>query len=154
MITEIRGPQSPDDANGPWIELFNATPSAIDLEGIKIRFRKKDGSSEVDVIVRRSVVADPGSYVVLGLFDDTALPDFADYGFAGDFHATWLSAAAVDVGSCDTLVDRATYDSLPKTGTFSLGLMPPDGNLNDDLSKWCTDPASAGTPRAANIACP
>ena len=23
VVTEVRGPQSPDDADGPWVELFN-----------------------------------------------------------------------------------------------------------------------------------
>jgi hypothetical protein len=153
VVTEVRGPQSPEDQNGPWIELNNATPESIDLAGIKVRFRRKDGSSEVDILVRRSVVVEPGAYAVLGVFDDAELPSFADYGFGNDFRVTWLSAAAIDVETCGKRVDVATYDTLPGTGTFSFGGAP-DTNQNDDLSQWCTDPSSLGTPRAANIACP
>ena len=29
VVTEIRGPQKPDDLNGPWVELFNASSGTI-----------------------------------------------------------------------------------------------------------------------------
>jgi len=162
VVTEVRGPQSPDDNEGPWVELYNASSSSIDLEGTKIRFRRKDGSSEIPVLVRRSVSVAAGDYVVLGLFldDDPNKPSFVTYGFADDFSASWLPAAAIDVeasiggDACGQLIDRAQYDSLPKTGTFSLGVMPPNATDNDLPASWCTDPASSGTPGAANIACP
>ena len=54
VVTEFRGDQSPEDTLGTWVELFNASPSTVDLEGVKIRFRKKDGSSEVPILVRRA----------------------------------------------------------------------------------------------------
>ncbi len=152
VVTEIRGPQ--DDRNGPWIELFNASGSSIDLEGTKIRFRKKDGSSEIPVLVRRSVIVDADTYVVLGLFTNGQAPAHVDYGFADDFKATWLAAAAIDVESCGTLIDRATYDALPDVGTFELGTMPPDADANNLATAWCFDPQSAGTPGEANTPCP
>jgi hypothetical protein len=160
VITEIRGPQ--DDALGAWIELYNASGSAIDMGGLTIRFRKKDGSSETDALVRRSLDAAAGNYTVLGLFDDddTNRPAYVDYGFAGDFHdSTWLAAAAVDVDSCGTLIDRAIYDSLPPMGTYSFGGMPPTADGNDFPAAWCADAtdvngAFPGTPQQPNIACP
>jgi hypothetical protein len=152
VVTEIRGPQ--DDQNGPWIELFNATSGSIDLEGTRVRFRKKDGSSEIPIIVRRSVTVGAGEYAVLGLFLDGEQPAHVDYGFQDDFNASWLSAAAIDVESCGNLIDRATYDSLPDVGTFELGTDPPDAEANNLPTSWCIDPASAGTPGEANPACP
>lgn len=152
VITEIRGPQ--DDRDGPWIELFNASSGSVDLEGTRIRFRRKDGSSEIPVLVRRSLPVAAGDYVVLGLFFDAEVPAHVDYGFLDDFDATWLSAAAVDVESCGTLIDRAIYDALPDVGTYSLGTQPPDAEANNLPTAWCFDPTAAGTPGAANIACP
>src|SRR5688572_29312140 len=32
VVTEVRGEQTPEDLDGPWIELFNATSDTIDLE--------------------------------------------------------------------------------------------------------------------------
>jgi hypothetical protein len=154
VVTEFRGPQNPEDLDGPWVELYNKASASLDLEGTKIRFRRKDGSSEVPVIVRRSLPIAPGQYVVLGLVnDDDMKPAHIDYGFALDFHQTFLAAAAVDVQACGQRVDLAVYDVLPKTGTYSLGIAP-DANLNDDPAAWCENTASRGTPQQANPACP
>ncbi len=154
VITEFRGDQSPEDSLGVWVELYNASSSTLDLEGIKIRFRKKDGSSEVPVIVRRSLTVAAGAYTVLGLVnDDDTKPANIDYGFASDFHVGFLPAAAVDVEACGARIDRAQYDVLPKTGTYSLG-GPPDANENDFPSAWCVNATTEGTPKQANPACP
>ena len=162
IVTEVRGPQTPADAvNGEWIELFNASAKTIDLQGIRVRFRRKDGSDEVPVIVREPVSVAAGGYVVLGLFlNDATRPAHVDYGFASDFTQDWLGAAAIDVESCGTRIDRSIYDALPKLGTYSFtGAMTPDTNANDDLRNWCTNAAtvgavSPGSPQQANPPCP
>ena len=152
-VTEIRGKQSPADALGQWIELANTTGATIDLEGIMLRIRQKDGTNEADPIVRRSLPLAAGGYAVLGLFEDTALPAHVDYGFAGDFQESWLASAAIDIDACGTLIDRAAYDSLPTTGTYSLGGAP-SADRNDLSPSWCTNPSAAGSPQQANPACP
>jgi hypothetical protein len=152
VITEVRG--DADFTNGPWIELFNATGASIDLQGIRVRFRSKDGHTEFATIVRRSVEVPPGGYVVLGKFQDGEQPAFVAYGFASDYQASWLADAAIEVDSCEQKIDVAQYDILPDVGTFSLGSMPPDADQNDFTSSWCTDPSANGTPGAPNIACP
>lgn len=162
VVTEVRGPQMmADPADHEWIELYNASGKALDLEGIRIRFRRKDGSNEIPVIVRESVSAPADSYVVLGLFlNDANRPAYVNYGFASDFTQSWLAAAAIDVESCGVRIDRATYDVLPKQGTFSFtGAKTPETNDNDDLRNWCingamTGTAYPGTPQGANPACP
>lgn len=158
-LTEIRGPQN-QDALGAWVELYNTSTRTLDLEGLEIRFRKKDGSSETDVLVRRSLEVAAAGYVTLGVFaDDTTRPDYIDYGMSSDFHTSFLAAAAVDVESCGVRIDRATYDVLPGMGTYSLGAMPPTADNNDLPINWCTDATNLagtypGTPRQANLACP
>lgn len=160
IVTEVRGPQNPADAtNGEWIELYNASGSSLDLEGIRVRFRRKDGSSEIPIIVRETTPVAAGAYVVLGLFlNDGSRPAHVDYGFAGDFTESWLAAAAIDVESCGARIDRAVYDVLPKMGTFSFGAMP-NADVNDDPRMWCTNStmmgtAYPGTPKQANPPCP
>lgn len=154
VVTEFRGPQNPEDSLGVWVELYNASGTSIDLEGTKIRFRKKDGSSEVPVLVRRTLNVAAGAYVVLGLVNDDDLkPSHIDYGFALDFHQGFLPAAAVDVEACGELVDRAVYDVLPKTGTYSLGVTP-SASENEIPANWCVNATPAGTPQQANPACP
>lgn len=159
VVTELRGTQSPDDAEGPWVELYNATSSPVDLAGTRIRFRRNDGSSEIPVLVRRALVVQPGEYTVLGMFTDGITPDHVDYGFALDYNASWLAAATIDVESCGVLIDRARYDSLPRMGSRSLATMPPDANANDLPESWCTDEMMSGaiypgTPGEPNNACP
>jgi hypothetical protein len=157
-LTEIRGPQD-QDALGTWVELYNTTTHPIDLDGLKIRFRKKDGSTETDVLVRRSVEIAAAGYVTLGLVGDAMRPDYIDYGMSGDFHTSFLAAAVVDVESCDVRIDRATYDVLPAMGTYSLGTTPPSADNNDLPTNWCTDATNLagtypGTPQQANLPCP
>lgn len=158
VITEIRGPQTGDDTLGSWIELYNDTSSPIDLQGITIRFRRQDGSSEINTIVRRSQTVAAGAYVVLGNFIDTMKPSHVDYGFAGDFHESFYTSAALEVIACDERIDLARYDSLPRMGTYSLGGAPTAEN-NDLPASWCYDGTMIastypGTPKEPNIACP
>ena len=158
-MTEVSGPQTGFDTVKPWVELYNASGAAIDLYGVKVRFRRIDGSSETQVLVRRPLTAAPGSYTVLGLDDDTDLETYLNYGFASDFHVSWPSSSAVDVEACGTRIDLARYDSLPRTGTFSLGKTPPDATANDLPANWCTDARATaagvpGSPQQANAACP
>lgn len=158
VVTEIRGPQEIADPMGAWLELYNASGRAIDLVGIKIRFRRRDGSSEVPVLVRRTLDAAAGGYTVLGLFDDEDPPPHVDYGFLGDYPETWLAAAFVDVETCGERIDRVVHDALPGLGTFSLGGAP-DANRNDLPTSWCTDATQVGTvfpgtPGTQNIRCP
>ena len=151
VVTELRGPKEPDAA---WIELYNNSGGSLDLKGTKIRFRKIDGSSEVPVIVRRTLDVVAGGYVVLGLVnDDDTKPSFIDYGFALDFHQGFLPAAAVDVEACGTRIDLARYNDLPDTGTYSLGIAP-DANQNDDPAAWCINATPTGTPQQPNPPCP
>lgn len=150
VVTEVRG--DADLTTGPWVELFNAGAGSVDLEGARIRFRRRDGSSEIPILVRSPLPVAAGDYVVLGRFP-TGAPDFVDYNFADDFDGTWLAAAAIDVENCGELVDLAQYDVLPDVGTFSLGGAP-DAEANDLPAAWCNDPTPNGTPGAANTACP
>ena len=159
VVTEIGGPQTGNELLEEFVEIYNASGRAVDLYGVKVRFRRRDGSSEVDILVRRSVPTQPGSYTVLGRDDDLDLAEYIDYGFAADFSETWLGAAAVDVEACGVQIDRAIYDSLPRVGTYSLETAPPTGEANDLPANWCTDArmnagSFPGSPQQANVACP
>lgn len=159
VVTEIGGPQTGMDTLQPWLELYNASGASVDLLGVKVRFRRPDGSSETDTIVRSSVIVAAGDYAVLGLSPDGQLEPYIDYGISVDFHASWPSAAAVDVEVCNTRIDRIQYTSLPRAGTYSLGTRPPTAEANDLPAMWCTDTtinvgSFPGTPQKANTACP
>jgi hypothetical protein len=162
VVTEIRGAQSGADTYGQWIEIYNATGRELDLRGLHLSFRRIDGGAEATVIVRKSVVAAPRSYVVIGK-GDTAIPrPHVDYSMGTDFAPSWFAAAAIEVSACGDLIDQTTYSTLPTTGTWSLGTMPPTSTANDDPTMWCADQEAGGpttelgirgTPRESNRPC-
>lgn len=159
VITEIGGPQTGMDTLKPWVELYNASGGPIDLVGVRVRFRRLTGDEIGAALVRRQLTIAADSYTVLGLDLDNSDAPYLDYGFAVDFHASWPSSAAIDVYACDQQIDQVRYDSLPRTGTYSLGAMPPTEEMNDYPASWCTDttinPNSfPGTPQRANTVCP
>lgn len=157
VVTEIGGPQTGNDLLVPWIEIYNASGGPVDLQGIRIRFRKPSGSGEIVTIVRRSLPVAAESYTTLGVDPDDQLESYLDYDL--DYQGSWLTAAAVDVEACGELINRARYTSLPKTGTYSFGAMPPDPDATEDPTRWCIDTtvnagSFPGSPKRANIACP
>lgn len=153
-VTEVRGKQSPEDSLGNWIEIANLSGTDLDLQGLQLRIRKADGSSESDVIVRTSVPVDAGGYATLGQYGtDEQIPTYIDYAMAGDYTETWLTSAAIDVDACGEIVDRLQYAALPTKGTLSLG-GEPSADRNDLTTNFCTNPTAAGTPQQANPACP
>ena len=159
VLTEIRGTQK-QDALGVWVEIYNASGGEVDLIGTRVVFRKLDGSGETHVLVRRSLAVGAGAYVTLGLFaDDDLRPAYVDYGFAGDYPTTFLTAGAVQIEACATEIDKVVFDNLPAMGTYSLGTQPPSADANDLPAAWCTDATMTvagypGSPQQANIACP
>jgi hypothetical protein len=159
VITEIGGPQTGQETLKPFVEIYNASGSTVDLLGIRVRFRRLTGEEIGAAIVRREVSAAADSYTVLGLDLDESDQPYMDYGFAADFHMSWPSSAAIDLYACEQQIDQVRYDSLPRTGTYSLGAMPPTEESNDFPAMWCTDDTSnpdsfPGSPQRANIACP
>jgi hypothetical protein len=152
VVTEVRG--DTDQANGSWIELFNASGGTLDLTGMQIRFRTLNDDKNIPILVRRELTVAAGDYLVLGRYFDGAAPAHVDYGFLDDFDdEDWLGAGAIDIGACAERVEVAQYSALPDTGTFSLGIAP-DADLNDDPASWCFDVTPEGTPGAANTPCP
>jgi hypothetical protein len=167
VISEVRGEQSDLDEGGQWIELFNASGQSVDLMGLHVSLLRLDGSDALTVLVRRPLELAAGDYVVIGAFADDSLPDHVDYGAGTDLDQDLFDGAALDVDTCVTTrdetepqrVDRILYDALPRTGTYSLGLSPPDASGNDNDGMWCTNSTLDGnglpwgTPGEANPPC-
>jgi hypothetical protein len=178
VVTELRGPQSGADANGQWLELFNATGEPIDLRGLRLTIQLLSGSGASTILVRApELTVEPGDYVVLGHHDPERAPAFVDYAFLSDYFTTSTSDdgettarpkdlpldGVVEVYGCDGLVDRLVYRDLPELGTWSLdGSMIPAADLNDDPTLWCIDNQTGadaaqfglpGTPGEPNLSC-
>ena len=107
VVTEVRGNQTGNDLLKPYVELYNASGHEVDLLGTKIRFRKKDGSGEMPILVRRSVIVAAGGYVVLGLEDDARPVALRRLRLRGRLPRRASSSAAfIDVETCSQL-DRS-----------------------------------------------
>lgn len=165
VITEIRGPQSGSDTWGEWIELYNASSGAIDLEGLQVRVRRLDGGADATIIVRLpGISVGAGEYIVLGKFVPQEEPDHVDYGYVVDMESDLYDSAAVEIMACDVEIDQAIYRNLPSQGTWALdGAITPTAEANDDDAAWCNDDVDImdpmelgipGTPGAMNLVCP
>src|SRR5262249_47209511 len=141
VISEIRGPQSGgSDTLGRWIETPTAAGPAVDLRGSPPRMQPLEGSGEVSILVRQEREVGIAGYATFGRFAAGTEPAYVTYGFLDDFSSNLYSSGAVDVRSCDTLVDRTTYRSLPTAGTLALdGTNEPNATANADAAHFCTD---------------
>ncbi|MCP4204281.1 MAG: hypothetical protein GY769_20390 [bacterium] len=156
VINEIiQNPNAVSDTNGEWLELFNPTADAIDINGFTLR---DDGSDSHVIVNGGPLVIAAGGYLVLGRDDTIA----ANGGVTVDYEYSGITLANSDdeVVLVDTLareVDRVEYDGGPDfpdpTGA-SMALANPalDNNVG---ANWCTastpfGDGDLGTPGAAN----
>lgn len=140
VITELRGPQSEPDTRGQWLELANISGGTVDMEGLHVVAYQLDGTNEMDGIVRyKREVADDDRLVVGKFTVGTQMPEWIDL----DFNAEWPSDLSADgiieLRACDETIDQIVYHDLPTSGTYSLGVEPPDADENDDEEAWCND---------------
>ncbi len=177
VISELRGEQSDADTLGHYIELYNASGRTLDLQGVWIRVRAKDGS-ELGFFVREPVEVAAGGYATIGPGLD-GQPSWLDYRLAWDigelddedteveipndeFPTNLLKypAGLIEVESCDALIDTASFDigELPGLGTLACGNAedPPDAAQNDDASGgcWCVDAQPPDQPLPGIIEAP
>ncbi len=170
VVTEIHGPQSGADGYGEWVEVYNASGSAIDLSGLSMQLTKLDGSSDLKMFVRSAVSVEAGAYAVLGKQLSGAEPAHVDYGYLGDIGEVdgtggkLFDSAAVTLSSCGETIDVAVYRNLPTKGSLALSgdISPPTAASNDLDINWCVDEREddeteqngvRGTPREDNPSC-
>ncbi len=141
VVTEVHGPQTGEDRYGEWIEIYNATGSAIDLSGLSVTFKKLDGSSNTRLFIRTALSLAPGAYAVFGRQTAGAEPEHVDYGYKADLDSKLYDSAAVEVISCGDQIDLAVYRNLPTKGSLTLdgAISPPTALANDDERSWCVD---------------
>jgi hypothetical protein len=157
VINEIiQNPAAVADGSGEWLELYNPTASAIDINGWTIA----DAGSDSHVINNGGPLLIPaGGYLVLGNNDDTGTNGgvTVDYNYGGSwFLANGDDEVILSDGSL-TEIDRVEYDGGPNfpdpTGA-SMALIDPalDNNVG---ANWCEastpyGDGDLGTPGAAN----
>jgi hypothetical protein len=159
VVTELMiNPGAANDVHGEWVELYNASDTSIDLEGLTLH----DGASEQNVVLD-SLLLPAGDYVVLGVSGDTSL----NGGVVVDHVLADLSLKNT---SDDLIVERdgivfdtVSYDTeagFPSSTGQAMNLSANHASAeeNDDPSHWClaTTPygdGDLGTPGAPNPPC-
>ncbi|MBN2406080.1 MAG: carbohydrate-binding protein [Elusimicrobia bacterium] len=139
----IQDPVSASDTYGEWVELYNMTGSAINLEGCVIR---DDGSNSHTV---GAVSIPANGYLLMGKSTDPALNGGAPVQYTyGSFSLGNTSDQIVFLNPEGLEIDRVNYDSAagwPLAAGKSLELNSP-GNNNADPDNWhqATTPYGAG----------
>ena len=153
VITELMAdPKAFSDAEGEWIEVYNATDRDIDLASCTI----SSGRAAARAITGEALLA-PGDYATVA---SSETPGFV---------ASYVSAltlgnntGVVEVSCQGVLMDRVAYDKsegFPIAAGVSAALDPKhfDADDNDDPAVWClaVDEYSGdhGSPGRANAAC-
>ncbi|CAN0500721.1 unnamed protein product, partial [Laminaria digitata] len=160
VISEIMADPSGTESAREWIELFNSTAGAIDIDGFTV---SDDGVDAFTISNGGPLMIASGAYLILGRNADTA----ANGGVNVDYVYSGMALANTDdevVLSAGTLeVDRVAYDAgatFVRTPGRSITLDPDqlDALANDSGGSWCagsTPMASGdfGSPGTVNDSC-
>lgn len=152
------------DANGEWIELYNAGTRDVDLQNLVIADSAASGRRPYHLI-SSSVVVPSGGYVVLGNTTNTTnnggVPVDYSYGAALALANSLDAVKIARVVGTDTLtVDRTQFASAAvsaQNGVSRELINPALDNSNMDGSNWADalvtavyGPGGRGTPKAQN----
>ncbi|MBN1826057.1 MAG: lamin tail domain-containing protein [Candidatus Eisenbacteria bacterium] len=136
VITEImQNPNEVSDTYGEWLELYNRTGAAIDIDGWTIG----DGQSEEHVIDGGgALVIGPGGFLVLGRNDDFSVNGGynCDYQYSGMTLGNGEDRVVLRAGS--VTVDSVYYDdgdTFPDPTGASMECIDPEAN-NNTGSNW------------------
>jgi hypothetical protein len=166
VITEfMKDPSHVTDARGEWIEVWNAMPWRVNLEGWVLS--DDSGAQHVIHAASGALRLGPGQYVVLGNNADPALNGGVQVDYAWSSFSLGNGADQIVLSKPDgTLVDRVAYDDgvlWPDTAGRAIALQNSarTAAANDDPANWChaSSPigptnTDTGTPRMDNDACP
>ena len=157
IITEVMvDPAAVVDNRGEWFELYNATTTAINLNGLVV-----SSSGESGFTVSSDVTLAAGDYAVLGVRDDSALNGGVtlDYRYVyGEVKLYINDTLSVSAGG--TTIDTVSFSSAsyPSSSGRSLTLGSIDADDNDQSTYWCSATSSygagdLGTPGSSNDTC-
>jgi hypothetical protein len=164
IVTEfMKDPTFASDTDGEWIELWNRTPAAIDIEGWSV----SDLGSNSHVISNGGlgVVIPPHGFFVLGRNDDFFMNGGVNVDYVLSSFTLSNSADEIILARPDgTIVEEVLYDSTwPSVPGRAVNLIRAyfDAASNDPGTSWCSswtlvNPAGPdqGTPGVRNDRCP
>jgi cysteine-rich repeat protein len=157
VINEImQDPVSVSDSVGEWFELYNASPSGLDLLGCIL----SDNGTNFHTI-SSSFIIPAADYAVLARNGDSGLNGniTPDYVYGTNF-TLGNSDDEIIITCCGVVIDEVLYDgglSFPDPTGASISLGSPDMDNSNGLN-WCISSSvfgagDLGTPGAANDSC-
>lgn len=160
VVTEVFADPAGADADKEWVELYVASATAVDLNGLTLKSTQISNNStrQTRFDAPTCIVAQPGTYVVLGAASDSGLNGGVSVAIANGGLELFNAEAGLDL-----LFDAVSIDTARVPGPLSgvsLGLdvgklAPAD---NDVASQFCAGTSTTvftgkGTPGRANDAC-
>ena len=160
VVTEVmQNPDSIDDVDGEWFEIYNLTSDSINLNGLSVSDSGTDSFT-----INRTLVIEAADYIVFGKNADTANNGGIDLDYSYGSQMTLSNSDDEIILENDLgLVDMIVWDNgqtFPDPTGTSMNLDPTYYNEsdNDTGSNWCestTVLASGdyGTPGSENESC-
>jgi hypothetical protein len=165
VVTEIMFDPSCPDASCEWIEIYNASGRAVDIDRLRLETQRSGGSVLATGGLTGTTLLAAGEYGVIA----ASWGDTADWTYPFTPNAAWTGLtlsnstdARVVLSNRYGELDRtALYDSgLPAGTAFQLSDSAPlTAAGNDDAASWCRATATIGgtsdegTPQVANDDC-
>ncbi len=166
VITEImNNPAAVDDAAGEWFEIYNASGASVDLVGLVIRHQSVTVDPSATFTINVSVVVPAGGYAVLGLNGNASTNGGVNVSYVYPSTVNLSNTAdhlAIEAG-VGNVIDAVSYNETsgldPNGKSRSLNPSFLSHLQNDNDTNFCEATSvmsggDAGTPGAANDACP
>jgi hypothetical protein len=148
----MKNPEVLPDADGEWIELYNAGSTALDLGGCTL------GRDDQELALEGSLVLEPGRYLTLS---NGQTPGFTPDVLYSGLTLPNSGAFGLRLACAGTVLDEVNVDpAMPaqRAGrSLSLSASALDDAANDDPARWCDGSTSYdgdyGTPGTGNPDC-
>jgi hypothetical protein len=161
VITEVHANPDGSDGDGEYIELFNASPEQLSLDGLVLATGRGDGTG-IKTHRFRGVSIGEGDFLVVGNAAPSSMPAHLDYSYGSALGSLRNSDAFVSIECGEVLIDQMRYEGTNDGRALELdGSLAPNHELNDDANLWCPTPegvnefvpGNIGTPGARNSSC-
>ncbi|KPK16113.1 MAG: hypothetical protein AMJ62_06915 [Myxococcales bacterium SG8_38] len=162
VITEVHANPDGADADGEYIELYNAGGTRAPLDGVTLAASRTDGASPRMHRFATAAEIDAGDYFVVGNAEGEVMPDYLDYTYGDSLGSLRNTDGLLSLWCGEQLLDEVAYaETADGRATELDGRFVPDDELNDDPASWCTAPEGAvevtpgnfGTPGSPNSDC-
>jgi hypothetical protein len=161
VITEVHANPDGADADGEYVELFNASGQELSLDGLALAASRLDGASPKSHRFLAGSIEDE-AYFVVGNAAPSSARAHVDYSYEQALGSLRNSDGIVSIRCDEMLIDEVRYEATSDGRALELdGQLVPDHELNDDARHWCITPVGAapsfdgnfGTPGARNNRC-